>query len=159
MRSYSPRSTRGLPPAHYFALMRALCICLHPLHITHFQTFLPPTLLPFLLSSTITHPSLPDFIPPQQVAAAHSIFTLWPRHFFIFLDAIELWSLQAKKRHAFSSFLNTSCLGRRLTMPTLSSPNLTANTAQPITSPLFNAASTITSPPSKPHHPLSHHKI
>lgn len=101
----------ALPPAQYFALMQAFCICIHPLHTPDFQTFLPPTLLRFLLNSTITDRSLPNFIPPQQVAVAQWIFTRWPHHFFIFLDALELWSRQAKKRHAFSSFPQRFLLG------------------------------------------------
>jgi hypothetical protein len=104
-----PRMT--LPPAHYFALMRALCIAIHPLHTSHFQAFLPPNLVHFLLHSTITHHTLPHFIPPQHVTIAHWIFTLWPHHFFPFLDALELCSLQAHKKHAFRFFSQHFLLG------------------------------------------------
>ena len=101
----------ALLSAHYFALMRALCIAIHPLYARHLQTFLPPNLVQFLLHSTITDHTLPHFIPPLHVTIAHWIFTLWPHHFFPFLDALELCSSRTKKQHAFRFFPQHFLLG------------------------------------------------
>ncbi|WP_172632534.1 TniQ family protein, partial [Dictyobacter arantiisoli] len=79
-----------LPPAEYIALMRALCISLHPLQQPHFQAFLPPSIYDLLIHHTQTLRPRPDQVPPLQVVVAHSLFSLWPTSFFLFLDALEV---------------------------------------------------------------------
>jgi hypothetical protein len=99
---HDPRAAYS--PAHYFALMRAICISLHPLQLPHFHTFLPPAMYHLLTAHTRLHPPSPDHVPPLQVGTAQWLFALWPTHFFAFLDGLEYWSAHTRKKHAFSSF-------------------------------------------------------
>jgi hypothetical protein len=107
-----PDPREHLPPAPYFALLRAICLSLHPLRAAHFQSFLPPVLYDFLTKNQIT-PSHSDHVPSLHIAATHWIFTAWPNHFFTYLDTLEQWSWQVKKPHAFSSFPQRFLLGSK----------------------------------------------
>ena len=99
----------ALPVPQYFALLRAICISLHPLQVSDYQTFLPPALYDELSHRQMA--SQRDHVPPLQVAATHWIFEDWPTHFFAFLDALEHWSRENRKKHAFVWFPDRFLLG------------------------------------------------
>jgi hypothetical protein len=108
--SFPYNDLRGaLPVPQYFALLRAICISLHPLQVSDYRTFLPPALYDELSQRQMIRER--DHVPPLQVAATHWIFEDWPTHFFAFLDALEHWSRETRKKHAFVWFPNRFLLG------------------------------------------------